>query len=57
MRWGIGQGASGIWLEHLRGRALWKDLGHQARDFPFGEWGGGSASVPHLDTLLSSSLE
>lgn len=27
-------------------RALWKDLGHQARDFPFGKQGGGSASAP-----------
>lgn len=51
-----------VWgLNISEGRALWRDLGHQARDFTLGEAAAGGASAPApcrlLPTVLSNSLK
>lgn len=50
-----GEGTPGSGLNASEGRALWKNLSHQAQGFNL--WEAGDCSPSSLDTLLSNSLK
>lgn len=55
MEEGWGEGIPGSGLNASEGRALWKNLSHQAQGF--GLWEAGGCSPTSLDPLLSNSLK
>lgn len=54
-KWGRGEGIPGSGLNASEGRALWKNLSHQAHGFSL--WEAGGCTPSSLDTLLSNSLK